>query len=138
MRTWLFILALAIPALGAAIEEGTYRTAGPTRFVEGKLHFKRWGNKFKLTALLEQGKHAFPVEAFVRGHGGVESGTITVKYGNGTGCRHRFGLKITQDDDQLWIEENIPARLPYNPHGACLAAGPYQWKHHEEAYVRVP
>jgi hypothetical protein len=91
-----------------------------------------------MNGVLVRGEHLYEVEAFLdmrdsqtlRG-----SGMITVRYNNNRGCRHRFGVRVQVVDGQLWLYENTPQGIPYEPNSPCRAAGPYEWFHHPETYV---
>ena len=52
------------------------------------------------------------------------------------GCQHRMGIRVFLVDGKLFLRENTPRNIPYNPYGPCTAAGPYVWFDHPEAYEK--
>lgn len=146
MRKFAFVVvlfvsaaALAAPEPVTVIADGTYVTSGVSRYKNGTLNLKRWGEEFVMRAELVQGPHLFPVVVtFKRGQGNefVGAGKIYVRYSDTTGCVHRMGARVYAYEDRLFFKENTPQTIPFNPHGPCTPAGPYVWKAHPEPYVK--
>jgi hypothetical protein len=124
----------------APISEGTYITEGASPYLDGSFALEKWATGFNMTSTLLKDGREYATKVFLEPVGPNRyrgSGYITVRYENGTGCRHRFGAIVYVDDDGLYLRENTPKYIPYNPNGACTAAGPYEWFNHEAPYNLV-
>ncbi len=133
------VMAFASAAQGAAemVIPGTYVTEGRSHYESGAVNLREHGYGYVMTANLVRGDHRFATEAYlepVGAHTLRGNGFITVRYSETSGCRHRFGVRIEVKDGELWLYENTPRYIPYNPNGACTAAGPYEWFYHPESY----
>lgn len=138
-----FITLAASPAVfGQTLSEGTYVTPGASHYLNQQVSFEAWGNgAYDMHATLVDGEHLYETDAtlnFVRPGEYSGSGMITVRYSEHRGCRHRFGVRVfVEDDGRIFLRENTPQYIPFNPSGPCTAAGPYVWFNHPEAYSRV-
>ena len=132
-------LSLFLSAMASAIPTGVYRTKGWSHYQNGEVTIAPWGHKFVMTAMLQQGNRLHAVKASLQPLGSGQyqgNGLITVNYGNHTGCQHRMGIRVFLVDGKLFLRENTPRNIPYNPYGPCTAAGPYVWFDHPEAYEK--
>ena len=123
----------------ASVVGGVYVTTGESHYQNGEITVTPWGtDSFTMTAKLVDGERLYETEAFLepQGNGRYQgSGVITVRYSDNTGCRHRFGIIADIDGESIWLRENTPQNIPYDPNGPCTAAGPYIWFNHEAPYV---
>ncbi len=147
MRRFIF-LGLFLSAMGLSGElesygpqdlTGLYRTTGWSHYQNGEFKLAAWGYHQVMTAQLKKGEHLHDVKIRFQRVAENEyrgNGTITVRYGNNLGCQHRVGARMWVKEGQLFLRENTPQGIPFNPYGPCTAAGPYVWFDHPNAYVK--
>jgi len=147
---WKFLgIALFVSTLAVAVESeplevetipaGTYRTSGWSHYQDGKVTITPWADRHVLKAMLNSGNRFHEVKVNLIPLGNNEyrgEGIITVRYGKNKGCQHRFGSRVWLTEGKVFIRENTPKYVPYNPYGPCLPAGPYVWFDHPEAYEK--
>lgn len=134
----MMIPSITANASSIEVSAGTYLTDGDSHYKNQEFTLTSWGDGFTMGAVLVKEGHEYPVEAFLRPTGNNEysgSGLIVVNYDNGKVCKHRFGTRFFVTDDGLFLRENTPAYIPFNPRGACTGAGPYTWFNHPEVYT---
>ena len=141
--TLLFGLAsLGFSGFGNAqpILEGTYQTEGWSHYDDSKFTITSWGPHYILSADLARDGRLYEVELRLTENEGNRyegSGHIIVRYSETTGCLHRFAGIVYVYENRIYLRENTPRHIPYNPNGACSAAGPYIWFDHPEPYYRL-
>lgn len=130
-------LALADADVVHRSQPSTYITSGPSHYLNNTIRLDRWAEGLTMTAQLVKGDKVYDVEAFLQPESSNKfsgSGKIYVRYGGGYGCIHRFGVIVYAYEDRVYLRENTPRYIPYNPQGPCTAAGPYEWFNHPEPY----
>jgi len=129
----------AASAQADTIREGTYTTEGESHYENGEITFKYDGlDTWIMTARLMNDGRVYDTKSYLtptRGGNYDGSGIITVQYGDNRGCKHRFGLSVKIEGNHIYLRENTPHYIPYNPNGACTAAGPYVWFSHDHPYI---
>lgn len=140
MRTLLAFafVALSLSSKAFAAEPVIYKTEGASHYENGQVSLREHGNSIVMKSnLVDQGR-IYAVEATLDPQGGNQyrgAGRIFVRYDDGTGCIHKFGIAITFKGNEAFLRENTPATIPYDPNGPCIPAGPYEWFNHPEPYV---
>ncbi len=138
MRILLAFMAFSLSSAGFAAETVVYKTQGASHYENGQVSLREHADSIVMKAnLIDQGR-SYAVEATLDPQGGDHfrgAGRIIVRYDDGTGCIHRFGVAITFKGNQAFLRENTPATIPYDPNGPCIPAGPYEWFNHPEPYV---
>lgn len=134
----LAFVVLTLSSKVFAAEAVIYKTEGTSHYENGQVSLREHGNSILMKAkLVDQGR-IFPVEATLDPQGGNQyrgAGRIFVRYDDGTGCIHKFGVSITFKGSEAFLRENTPSTIPYDPNGPCIPAGPYEWFNHPEPYV---
>jgi hypothetical protein len=138
-----FLLALSSTAQAQPTEVavGKYKTSGMSPYKDGTIDIVAWADRYKYEGKLVRNGREYEVKltvAHIQGNQFGGNGTITVRYPNGTGCVHKMGARLWAYPDKVFLRENTPRYIPYNPNGPCTAAGPYVWHDHPEAYQLVP
>jgi hypothetical protein len=120
------------------LDSQIFQTDGASHYANGQISLSPWANSLMFKATLEDQGRSYRVEATLDPIGENQyrgSGKIYVMYDENYGCAHRFGIKIFVQDGQVYLRENTPRHLPYNPGEPCQVAGPYEWYNHPLPYV---
>jgi hypothetical protein len=140
LRGIISLLFVILPATQIfADETGEYVTAGRSQYKDGKFSLSPWGDGYNMDTILVRDGREYEVKAFLRPAGDhlyEGSGFVYVRFDQSHGCRHRFATKIYVTDAGLYLRDNMPRQIPYDPYGACQAAGLYVWTNHEAPYNR--
>ncbi len=128
----------SMSAVAHASEWITFKTTGHSRYLNSEIRISRWADALLMKSILVDRGREFEVEATLepqtensyRG-----AGRITVRYENNRGCTHRFGAEIRISNGEIYLRENTPAAIPFDPNSPCVAAGPYEWYNYPEPYV---
>lgn len=144
MKKSCFKIFLALSAVffsqAVLAESSIFKTTGESHYENGEITVAQHGNALIMHAmLLDRGRmHAVEATLDPVGTGQYRGyGKITVRYGDGTWCRHRFGVAMTIKDHMIFLRENTPPSIPWNPAGPCIPAGPYEWFNHPEPYIEL-
>jgi hypothetical protein len=141
MRNFIFGISLFALAVSSgqllAADPVIFKTSGDSHYENGEIAVHRHGDALVMRARLVDRGRIHDVEATLDPQGAGHyrgSGKIKVRYEDGTGCLHRFGAAMTVQDDAIFLRENTPATIPWDPNGPCVPAGPYEWFNHPEPY----
>ncbi len=140
MKNYLGGLLLSLTMMSSvakAAEWFTFKTSGFSRYENGEIQLSQWANALLMKGVLIHGGMAYNVEASLEPQSQSTyrgSGRITVQYDNGRVCYHRFGIEMRMHNGGVYIRENTPQGIPYEPDYPCRAAGPYQWYLYPEPY----
>lgn len=141
-RTLMVLVMSAISGSAFAVDSlfpgGIYVTEGDSHYKNSEMTFSVWGDGYTMNAILMRDGREYEVEAFLRPTARNQysgSGIITVRYSPTSSCGHKFGIKVIKTEHGLFVRENTPRNIPYNPNHSCAAAGPNIWFNHPSPYL---